>query len=452
MKRKILFVEDLEYNKDDWANGSNENFLTDNNKIGDLKVNKVRFYEIFNIDELRKSKNKILKKYFNHADYFNNLDGYSILSNKIDGILNNYSGNASGTLLYFDFSNKRKPNNNLIKSVVVRYNKIGESFLVLSYEVQVSSVFEAIQKKIFESDNTILWEVTRFKFKFQKNGVSHSYGGKSLGSLSQVCLENLISDLSHQIANTFKSINGYFLKDIDFPCLVLFEKDGEKFNLFDFYNRKNFLNQDDIVILPNDFKNNSSNIVYYFLDLKFSDSAYNSDQIRKIEKEGIINSIGILNSINVFLDHNISDLIKKRGDLNKFLLDQSTWFYRFFPVYFYFLKLKLYSSQIKLFSERVFNDIESNMILKFHFSESIRLFNPDPNNFDQNKNLEEVFILDFKFKTKYFKKNVKLFNLVLNDFESLNNYKTSYFLQIIAILLTLLTIYFSFFGGFSPLS
>lgn len=450
IKGNFLYVDDFKFDENDWNDGSRYDLKNEENKIGELEVNKVIFHEILNIDKLIRSRKKILRKYFNNADYFNNLDGYSSLNIKLDKILNNYSGNSSGNLLYFDFSKKVNSDNNLINSIFVKYNKIGESFLVLSYEVKVSSLFGLIQRKIFESENTTLWEVTRFKFKLRKNSVSHSDGGRSLGSLSKVSLENLISDLSHQIANTFKFIDGHFLKNKSFPCLVLFEKQGEKFNLFDFYNGNNFFYQGDIVMFPNDFKYNSSSIVYYFQSLKFSIGVNSSDEIKKMERKSIVNSIGVLYSIDVFLDQSIGDLIKKRGDLNKFLLNQSLWIYRLFPVYFKFLKLKLYSSQIKLFYERVVNDIIPDKIFKFHFSDSINYFKSDPNNFiNKYENLEKNFLAHFNYKTKFFKKNVRLFNLVLKDFESLNNYKTNYFLQVIVILLTILTIYFSITGGFT---
>lgn len=450
LKKYHLYVENLDYNKNNWIDAPDFKSCNSENEIEDIKVKNIYFYEILDIDELRRNKSKILKKYYKNADYFNSLEGFSILSKKIDDLLNNYSGNASGNFLYFDYSKKNNSKFDLIKHIFVNYNKIGESLLILSFEVQVSNYFEELQKKIFNSKSNILWEVTKFKFKFSKNGVSNSYGGNSLGNLSIFCFENLISDLTYQLSNSTKYINGHFLKKKNFPCLVRFENSGGEINHTDFFGTPNFVNMEtkDKFILPNNYGSNFSNVCYYFEDLDYSINVKTSDQIKKYEKTDLIKSIGILYSINFYLDFNINKLIFKRGDLSKFIIKQDFLFYKIIPDYFYYVKLKTYSSRIKLFYERILIDIEFEKMFNFHFSESVKLFISDPNNFIKiEKNLEEYFQYRYKYKLKYFKKNLKLFNLVLTDFESLNTYKTNYFLQIVVILLTILTLYISIIGG-----
>lgn len=443
IKKYSLFIENLKFDKKDWIEESDDEFENNDVNIDEnISIEKILFYEVLNIDELRRAKLKILKKYSNYSDYFINLSGYDILNEKIDKILNNYSGNSSGGLLYFEYPENNIGKYELIKSINVTYNKIGESFVVFTYEVKGSDLFNIYCSKIFSSKNEVLWKATKFKFKFTDFGVTHSDGGQSLGSIVNVSLRNLVSDLSFEVGGVLNKINGYFSKKRNFPQLIHFFKIQDHDNFERSYGINDFINDNDKLIFPMNFGTDTFDSLTYFEKHKDFEEV---DRIDRSIKKSNIKNVGVLYAINFFVKRNLNDLIQYRSDFNNFFLKQSLWYYSVLPNYFYYVKLKLYSDKVTLFYERVFND--SNMYKFFisNLSEFLNEFKPGLDNILCNKeNLRDYLKNDLYFSFKYFRKNLKLFKIVLNDFENINNYKTNYFLQLIIIFLTLITLYITF--------
>jgi len=434
------------------------------NNYSGIRLNKVSFFEVVEIDDFDKLRRTLLSKFGNSPDFFG-IDRKERLLKKLDNLENKFDNISWGNLFSVNYRKKSKENNDLINSIDCNFIKTNESYFIIRLDISLSEKANSIFKRIIQQkDSTLSFPNYNSYLKILQK--KRFYYNISISfSLKTHNFQNFISDLSTQVKNNVTQyFYGYFHTSKIFnilPSIQLYEVDDIKeFNndkelrsLFRSNSCKYYsLEDEQVEIHFSDSRNNSQEFIQVFKQIGHGSRETQSGDLSDydgLENYSLIDSLSFPCVFSAILreqtyklnalKRQIYDQIKISG--NKYIFKHIL----LLGMNNKYLQLKHKSIQILLTIKR-FEDEFTDRNLQLYTRGNISLKNFLVRNAreSEEKDLLSHYIKTFRHQINLLDKKTKNLNEVFKSLEEFNSYKTNFLLQAFSILIAILAFIFTF--------
>lgn len=429
----------------------------------DITFPKVKYFEVFNIDDFDKYRPLLLKHLKDEGPrlFKPTREKLENAFQAIKDSLNTISYDGDVAYMQFDKSDS----DDLIKHVSIGYIKTRESAFILTVDVTTSQKFQDQFAAIIKSKDIQIEELIFNDLKtIIRTGIFIKHSAIHASSIGKG-ISDLIGDLNHQIKkNLTNKLGGTFSNSKDLPRIEYFEINSmedfskDKFLAMEIgYRDADFSLSDKKIKIVTSYNFVSSNRFRIIKEKghgkKINQSPNDLTDYDWVETYELSQALSLPCSLSAILGNQVTNLTKLKREIYDYITASANRkFYQNFTIFswkkkYERLKIKLALSILtfKRFEEEFDN---KNLNIYFHHYSDLKMFIQNDSNSIDNMvkgiDLETSLKETFKRQIEGLNREIGILEHVFKPIEDLHVYRLNIWLQMTSLLIAILAFIFAF--------
>jgi len=423
----------------------------------DISLKEINFYDVLDIDSIRKENIINLLKRSQKYSYRNLHDAL----NQYADFKHTMNYRSMGELWNISYNGQQKKHSDYIDYISVRYIKTEESFVVLQFHIIPSNTFLETLKKIIAAENnsrgTIHYNSYLHIFR-NKKFISHqSFGSNSF----RRSITNLFYDIEHQTKkNVSRYLKGMFsvTKHQGMPRMEYYEVE----NFHGFHTDKTLISlfpknfdgpfKDDnsiIEVYLSELDKENRNIIRVVREVKKKDQAsiLKSSSKEDIDLHFMLENFAFPCAFKAILSYQINSLNTLKRDIYDFIQYISSkrkyGILSFVATNRKYVKLKIRMIRFLTSMKKFENEFLNEGHLRYYDETYLSRYKAT-NPIKDRDVLLKGYLSEIDYLITTYHSNIKNIQEVFNSVEELNSYRTNLILQLASFVVALLAFIFAF--------